>query len=501
MELIGHLQLGFAAAAGAQNLLACFTGALLGTLIGVLPGLGPVATIALLLPLTYGLPPLTALIMLAGIYYGAQYGGSTTSILLNLPGEASSVVTCRDGHPLAKKGRAGTALAVAALGSFFAGCVGTLFLAACAPLLMRFALDFGPAEYCSLMLFGLSGAVAIASRSLLKSLAMVVLGLLLGLIGTDANSGVARYTFGLRELDDGVGTTVLAVGVFGFAELLHGLEHACRRTPAMRPCGRLWPDRADTRRAVPAVLRGTALGTLLGLLPGAGALLPAFASYALEKACARDPARFGQGAIEGVAGPESANNAAAQTAFIPMLTLGIPSNAIMALMIGALTLHDIQPGPQVIVHDPVLFWGLVASMWIGNAMLLVLNLPLIGLWVRLLATPYRLLYPAILLFCCLGLYALANRTGDLYLAALFGLLGYLLQKSGCETVPLLLGFVLGPLFEEHLRRALLLARGDASVFLQRPLSLALLLAALALILGALSPTARRARRQLATEPG
>jgi len=498
VELIEHLALGFSAAASAQNLLSCFIGSVLGTLIGVLPGIGPVATIAMLLPLTYGMPPLSALIMLAGIYYGAQYGGSTTSIMLNLPGEASSAITCLDGHPLARRGRAGAALTVAALGSFFAGCVGTLFLAAFAAPLTTFALDFGPAEYCSLMIFGLSGAIVLASKSLLKACAMVVLGLLLGLVGTDVNSGAVRFTFGIRELNDGIGTAVLAVGVFGFAEILLGLERLHEHSTLTARCGRLGLSRDELRQATPAVLRGTGLGTLLGLLPGAGALMPAFAAYALEKWCARDPGRFGRGAIEGVAAPESANNAAAQTAFIPLLTLGIPSNAIMALMIGAMTLHDIQPGPQVISHDPTLFWGLVASMWIGNAMLVLLNLPLVGLWIRLLTTPYRWLFPAILLFCCIGIYTLSHSTVDLLLTAFFGLLGYLLQKFDCEPAPLLLGFILGPLFEEHLRRTLLLSRGDPSVFLSRPLSLVLLLAAAALLCTALTPSARRIRAQALT---
>jgi TctA family transporter len=495
-ELLNHLALGFSVAFSLQNLAYAFGGALLGTLIGVLPGLGPVATIAMLLPSIYALDATPALIMLAGIYYGAQYGGSTTAILINVPGEASSVVTAIDGYAMARRGRAGPALAAAGLGSFFAGCVGTLIIAAFAPPLTELAFEFGPAEYFSLMVLGLIGAVVLASGSLVKAIAMIVLGLLLGQVNTDVISGVPRYSFDIPELTDGIGFVAIAMGIFGFGEIIANLGRpAGHREVFTKDVTGLWPTKTDFREAWPAVLRGTALGSVLGVLPGGGALLSSFASYTLEKKITRQPSvPFGQGAIQGVAGPESANNAGAQTSFIPMLTLGIPPNAVMALMVGAMTIKGIQPGPQVMTSNPELFWGLIASMWIGNAMLIVLNLPLIGIWIKLLSVPYRFLFPAIVCFCGIGLYTLNNNNFDIFVAAGFGVLGYLFHKLGCEPAPLLLGFILGPMMEENLRRALLLSRGDWGTFVTRPLSAALLVAAALMILVVSLPAIRRQRR-------
>ena len=493
MELLSHLATGFGVALTAVNLLYALLGTLLGTLIGVLPGIGPVATIAMLLPTTYALEPVSALIMLAGIYYGAQYGGSTTAILVNMPGEASSVVTCLDGYQMARKGEAGAALAVAALGSFFAGSCATVLVAGVSLPLSALALEFGPAEYFSLMVLGLIGAVVLAQGSLLKAIAMIVLGLLLGIVGTDVNSGVERFTFDIPELSDGIGVVVVAMGLFGFAEIVLNLEATGRREVMRTRLEGLWLTLSQLRQAAPAVLRGTALGSILGVLPGGGAMLSSFASYSIEKKLARDPSRFGHGAIEGVAGPESANNAGAQTSFIPLLTLGIPENAVMAMMVGAMTIHDIQPGPQVMTSNPQLFWGLIASMWIGNLMLVVLNLPLIGIWIRLLTVPYRLLYPAILLFCSIGVYTVNDTSFDLVQTAFFGAIGVLFAKLECEPAPLLLGFVLGPMMEENLRRALLLSRGDPTVFATRPISAGLLAAAILLVLVIALPNLRRQR--------
>lgn len=493
MELIAHLGIGLEAVLTLSNLGYCLLGVLLGTLIGVLPGLGPVATIAMLLPVTYGLPPLSALIMLSGIYYGAQYGGSTTAILVNLPGESSSVVTCLDGYALARQGRAGAALSVAALGSFFAGTVSTLVIAAAAAPLSEFALKFGPTEYFSLMLLGLIAAVVLAQGDVFKAVAMVVLGLVLGLVGTDVNSGAERFTFGIPELADGINFVVLSMGLFGIAEIILNLERAENRDVFATGIGSLWPTRQDMRQSWKPVLRGTALGSLLGILPGGGAVLSSFSSYTLEKKLADDPSRFGKGAIEGVAGPEAANNAGAQTSFIPLLVMGLPSNAVMALMVGAMMIHGIVPGPQVMEERPALFWGLIVSMWIGNLFLVLLNMPLIGLWVRLLKVPYRLLYPVILLFCCIGVYSVNNSAFEVGLTLFFGVLGYLFVKLNCEPAPLLLGFVLGPMMEENLRRAMLLARGDASVFFTRPISLVLLSIAGLLLCLLAWPKARKTR--------
>ena len=501
MDLIGHLITGFGVALTPINLLYALVGCLLGTLIGVLPGIGPVATIAMLLPTTYALQPVSALIMLAGIYYGAQYGGSTTAILVNMPGETSSVVTCLDGYKMALKGQAGAALSIAALGSFFAGCVSTVFVAAFSPPLSALALKFGPAEYFSLMTLGLIGAVVLAHGSLLKAITMIILGLLLGIVGTDVNSGVARFDFGIPELSDGIGIVSVAMGLFGFAEIVINLESTEVRELVAKKVKGLLPTWAQFKQAFPAVLRGTGLGSILGILPGGGAMLASFASYAVEKKISKHPEEFGQGAIQGVAGPESANNAGAQTSFIPLLTLGIPENAVMAMMVGAMTIHNIQPGPQVITSNPQLFWGLIASMWVGNAMLVVLNLPMIGIWIRLLTVPYRMLYPAILLFCAIGVYTVNNTSFDVMQTAAFGLLGVLFVKLEMEPAPLLLGFVLGPMMEENLRRALLLSRGDPLVFLTRPISAGLLIAAALLILVIALPNIRNKREEAFAEEG
>ncbi len=502
MELFDNLAIGFGAAFTLQNLIYAFIGCLLGTLIGVLPGIGPVATIAMLLPATYALPPLAALIMLAGIYYGAQYGGSTTAILVNLPGESSSVVTVIDGYQMARQGRAGPALAAAGLGSFFAGCVGTLILAAFAAPLTEVAFKFGPAEYFSLMILGLIGAVVLASGSLVKAIAMIVLGLLMGLIGTDVNSGVARYSFDIPELTDGIGFITIAMGVFGYGEIIANLSKpAEHREVFTAKVQGLMPTAQDFKRMAPAVLRGTALGSALGILPGGGALLSAFAAYTIEKKTKLKPGElaFGKGNIRGVAAPEAANNAGSQTSFIPLLTLGIPPNAVMALMVGAMTIHNIQPGPQVMTSNPELFWGLIASMWIGNAMLIVLNLPLIGIWIKLLTIPYRWLFPAIVLFCAIGVYSTNNNTFDIWMVAIFGVIGYAFIKLGCEPAPLLLGFILGPMMEENLRRAMLLSRGDWSVFVTRPLSAGLLAAAALLLIIVLLPSVKKKREDVFVE--
>ena len=499
MDLLGNLWLGLQTAVTPLNLLYCLIGTFLGTAIGVLPGLGPVATIAMLLPITLGLPPDSALIMLAGIYYGAQYGGSTTAILVNLPGESSSVVTALDGYQMALQGKAGRALATAAIGSFFAGTVSTLVVALFAPPLTAVALKFGAAEYFSLMVLGLVASIVLAQGSLLHALAMVVLGLLLGLVGTDVRSGVWRFTFGFSELSDGIGFVVLAMGVFGLGEIIANLEHESTRSVVSRRLESLWLTREDMRRIVGPILRGTALGSVLGILPGGGALLASFSAYALEKKVSRNSAEFGRGAIEGVAAPESANNAGAQTSFIPMLTLGIPSNPVMALMIGALVIQGIQPGPGVMNERPQLFWGLIASMWIGNLFLLILNLPLIGLWVRMISVPYHFLYPIILVFCAIGAFSLGNTTFDIMLLALFGAVGYLFRKLGCEPAPMLLGFILGPMMEEYLGRALLLSRGDPTVLITRPISGLLLgISALLLIL-IVAPAIRQRREQAFAE--
>ena len=600
-QLASNLALGFGVALTFQNLFWCLMGAVIGTAVGVLPGLGPVATMALLLPVTYYLPPEGALIMLAGIYYGAQYGGSTPAILVNLPGESSSVVTCLDGYQMARQGRAGPALAIAAIGSFFAGCVSTLLIAIAAPPLTALAQSFGPADYCSLMVFGLITAIVMASGSVLKAVAMIFFGLLLGIVGTDVNTGNLRYDFGIGILFDGINFVPIAMGVFGINEIMANLTNPERRDlmetadtgpsnrlagidmlvlcrnlffaglvalvvslvwwwffymqvrgavgpkdaslpisclyaaddacgargsstsfayhPFLtwiglvlsifggmiwaildsRKIGGLMPTAKDLRESYGAILRGTALGSLLGILPGGGALLASFAAYSLEKKVSKTPEKFGTGMIQGVAGPESANNAAAQTSFIPMLTLGIPSNAVMAMMLGGMMIHGIIPGPQVMTEKPGLFWGLIASMWVGNLMLIVFNLPMVGVWMKMLTMPYRLLSVAILFFCCIGVYSVNNSAEEVLLITGFGVLGYFLIKMGCEPAPMLLGFILGPMMETYLRRAMLLSRGDPMVFIQRPLSLGFLIAAAILLVIIMLPNIRSVREKAFVE--
>ena len=496
MDLFHNLIFGFSVAFSLQNLLYCFIGVFVGTLIGVLPGIGPMATIAMLLPLTYNVPPVAALIMLAGIYYGAQYGGSTTSILVNLPGETSSVVTCIDGYQMARQGRAGAALAIAAIGSFFAGTVCTLIVAMFGPPLADMALKFGSPEYFSLMLMGLVAAAVLAQGDMLKSLAMVVLGLLLGVVGSDVDSGVKRFCFNIYELADGIGFVVIAVGVFAVGEIISNLSDPEERTIFTSTVGSLYPTLQDLKQSVAPIIRGTALGAFFGVLPGTGPSIASFGSYMIEKKVAKDPSRFGRGAIEGVAGPESANNADAQCKFIPMLTLGIPASGTMALMLGALMIHGITPGPTVMTQKPDLFWGLVASMWIGNLMLVVLNLPLVGLWVSLLKVPYRLLFPAIMVFSAIGVYSSNNVSFDVYLTALFGLLGIVWRMVGCSPVPMLLGFVLGPMMEENLRRALQVSNGDPSVFITQPISLAFIIMTVLILVVMVLPAVRSRRGDL-----
>jgi len=495
-DVIQNLATGFSAALTLQNVGFALLGCLLGTLIGVLPGIGPIPAMAMLLPITFQLEPLSSLIMLAGLYYGAQYGGSTTSILVNIPGEASSIVTCIDGHQMAKQGRAGAALAVAAIGSFFAGCVGTVFIAAFGPPLSALAQQFNSPDYFSLMVLGLTTAVVLAHGSVVKAVAMVLIGLLLGLVGTDTNSGLTRYTFNVSAIWEGIDFLPLVIGMFGIVEIIRNLEATNLPRVAMGTRFRdVWPTKKDFHESWRAVLRGTGLGSILGILPGGGAVLASFAAYTVEKKVAKDPSRFGRGAIEGVAGPEAANNAAAQTSFIPLLTLGLPSNAIMALMMGAMIIQGIEPGAAVMTKRPDLFWGMVASMWIGNLVLLVLNLPLIGVWVRLLSVPYRLLYPAILMFCIIGVYGLNTNVAQLVIMVIFAGFGYLLYKFGCEPAPLVLGFILGPVMEENLRRSLVISRGDPMVFLDRPISAVLLAMTVAVIALIILPQFRKTREE------
>ena len=495
-SLFPNLYLGFSVALSLKNLMYCFIGVFAGTMIGVLPGIGPLATIAMLLPITFNLEATSALIMLAGIYYGCQYGGSTTAILVKLPGESASVVTCLDGHEMARQGRAGPALAIAAIGSFIAGTFGTILIAKAGPPLAEVALKFGAPEYFSLMVMGLLASAVLASSSILKAVGMIFLGLLFGIIGTDVNSGMSRFAFGMPGLTDGLSFTVVAMGLFGFAEILANLNKgtdATTRSLLTKKIDHLYPTKADMKRSGWPILRGTAIGSFFGTLPGAGPTIAAFSSYALEKKLTNHPEQFGKGAIEGVAGPESANNAAAQCAFIPTLALGIPGSATMALMLGALTIQGIAPGPQVMTQRPELFWGLIASMWIGNAMLVLLNLPLVGLWVRLLRVPYRILFPAILTFMAIGVYSVNNMALDVYMTIFFGLMGYLFMKLKVEPAPLILAFVLGPLMEENLRRALLISRGDPTVFVTRPISAAFLIATALLLLVMVLPAIRRKR--------
>jgi putative tricarboxylic transport membrane protein len=498
MRLLADLGLGFAAAFTWVNLFYCFLGSLLGTLIGVLPGIGPTMTIALLLPVTFSLPPLTALIMLAGIFYGAQYGGSTTSILINLPGETSSVVTALDGYQLARKGRAGAALATAAISSFAAGTIATLIIALLAPPLATVALKFQAPEYFSLMVLGLLVSVSLSSGSVVKAMATTLVGVLVGIVGTDVTSGVERFTLGLPDLYDGINFVPIAIGMFGIAEIVRNLgnDGEGSRTVRSGKLSGLSLSLADLKRIVAPTLRGTGIGSLLGILPGGGVVLASFSSYAVEKRVSRNAAEFGEGALEGVAAPEAANNAASQTSFIPMLTLGIPSNAVMAMMMGALLIHGIAPGPRIMTQQPTLFWGLVASMWVGNLMLVVLNLPLVGIWAKVAEVPYRILYPAIVAISCVGSYAIGLKTTDVLMLAAFGVAGYVLTELKCELAPMLFGIVVGPMMEENMRRALILSRGDPSIFVRRPISAGLLFVAAAAIILAAAPKMRKRREDV-----
>ncbi len=496
MEILQGLLLGLETVITPVNLFYCFAGVFVGTLIGVLPGLGPGATLAMLLPATFAMPAETALIMLAGIYYGAQYGGSTTAILINVPGESSSVVTALDGHAMARKGRAGVALATAAIGSFVAGTIATVVIAVGAPALTQFALQFGPADYASLMVLGLIASVVIARGSPIKAIAMIVLGLLIGMIGTDINSGVIRYSSAVPELFNGVSFVALAMGLFGLSEIINNLSNDPTRRGSIATITTLLPTREDWKRLLAPVFRGTFIGSILGILPGGGAMLSSFASYSIEKKVSGREAEFGHGAIEGVAGPEAANNAGAQTSFIPMLTLGIPSTPAMALMLGALIIQGIQPGPLMMTNQPTLFWGIIASMFIGNIFLLILNLPLVGMWVKIMRIPYQVLVPAVVAFCAIGAYSIGFSVFDIYVMAAFTVVGVVFSKLDCEPAPLLLGFIIGPLFEENVRRALTLSRGDAMVFLTRPLSATMLAIALIALVLALTPALRRKREEV-----
>ena len=499
MDVFTNLAVGLDAILNPSALVACFIGCLTGTLIGVLPGIGPLATIAMLLPMTYGLEPVSAMVMLAGIYYGAQYGGSTTAILCKMPGEVSSIITTIDGHELARQGRAGAALTIAAIGSFVAGCFATVVIAFLAPLLASVALKFNSPEYFALMVLGLIASAVLSSGSVINAILMILLGLWLGLVGTDTTSGMRRFTFGVLDLADGIDFVSIAIGLFGISEIIRNLETGVTGGLVKSKIKSLLPTRDDWRRATPAIARGSIIGSALGILPGGGAMLSAFASYIVEKSRSKRPEEFGKGAIEGVAGPESANNAGAQTSFIPMLTLGIPSNALMALFIGALLLQGIQPGPNVVTKQPALFWGLVVSMWIGNLMLVIINLPLVGIWIKLLRMPYTYLYPAIILLCGIGIYSTTASFFQVGMAALFGVVGYLLLKLDCEPAPLVMGFILGPMMEENLRRSLILSRGDPTIFVTHPISATLLVAAALLLALNLFANFRKGRDEVFQE--
>jgi putative tricarboxylic transport membrane protein len=499
VDVLANIQLGLSVALSWDNLALCFVGCLLGTLIGVLPGIGPLPTMAMLLPVTFRLEPTGALIMLAGVFYGAQYGGSTTAILMRLPGETSSLVTVLDGYALAQKGRAGIALTMAAYGSVVAGILSTIVVAIGAPFLARVALLFQSADYVSVMVLGLVAAVVLASGSILKALAAITFGALLGLVGTDNTTGEFRLTMGLHSIADGLGFVPIAMGLFGLAEIAHNLEQTKGRGQQAMAVGRLLPSVRELLQTLPAILRSTAVGAAFGILPGGGPTISAFAAYSLEKRIAKNPEEFGKGALEGVAAPEAANNAAAQTCFIPMLSLGIPPNAIMALMIGAMMIHGITPGPAIISKQPSLFWGMVVSMLIGNIILVILNLPLIGVWVRLLRMPYRLLFPTILVFCCIGTYTVSNSVADVVIMVIFGVIGYVMRKLDCEPTPLLLGLVLAPLLEENFRRTLIASGGDASVFFTRPISLGFLIISAVLLATMTMSSVRKRRSQVFNE--
>ncbi len=504
MELLSNLALGFETAFSLQNLMYCFIGVFLGTFIGVLPGIGALATISMLLPLTFHVPPATSLIMLAGIYYGASYGGSTASILLNLPGTPSAAVACLDGYPMSKQGRGGVALFMTTIASFAGATVGIIIVTLFAPTLSEVGLAFGPADYFAMMLLGLVAAATLTQGSPAKGILMVLVGLCLGMVGTDVQTGQQRFAFGIPELSDGFNLVAMAMGLFGVAEVIGSILRVKDRKVSEEQkitFRSMAPTRDDWKRSWKPMIRGTAVGSFFGALPGTGGTIASFMSYAVEKRVAKDPERFGKGAIEGVAAPESANNAAAQTAFIPTLTLGIPGDAVMALMLGAMIIAGVQPGPRLVTEHPEIFWGLLASFWIGNVLLLVLNIPLIGIWVKMLQIPYRILYPAILLFICIGVFSVNNNVFDIYAVLAFGVMGYLLMLMKFEVAPLLLGFILGPLMEEHLRRAMLLSRGDPAVLLQRPISATFILLTTALLLWAIYATLRPRRpRAVAASP-
>lgn len=499
MDVITNLMLGFGVVLQPANLLACFIGVLVGTLIGVLPGIGPLGAIALLLPSTFYIPPESALIMLAGIYYGAMYGGSTTSILVNIPGEAASVVTCIDGHQMALQGRAGPALGIAAFGSFIGGTITVLLLACLAPPLARFALRFGPPEYFALMVLGLTVLVYLANGPVLKALMMAAFGIVLGIIGTDVISGSSRLTFGFFELDDGIGIIPVVMGLFGISEVLLNVEKKMDRSIAAVPLKGLLPSLQDWKESAGPIFRGTFVGFFLGILPGGGSIISSFASYAMEKKISKHPEKFGHGAIAGVAGPETANNAATGGAFIPLLTIGIPNNAVMALMLGAMVIHGLQPGPLIMKEQPALFWGTIASMYIGNAMLLLLNLPLIGIWVQVLRIPYTILFPFIILFCLIGVYGVNYSQLEIWVMIIFGVFGYVMRKLGYEMAPLVLALILGPMFESSLRQSLIIFDGNLMVFFTRPISAAFLIVSMLLLLSNFIPW-MRSRKSLLSEP-
>ena len=501
MDVINNLMLGFGVAFQPINLLFCFAGVFIGTLIGVLPGIGPVAAMSLLLPITFNITPEAGIIMLAGIYYGSMYGGSTTSILVNIPGEAASVITCLDGYQMARQGRAGPALGMAAMGSFIAGTLAIVGLMLLAPTLARFAVKFGPTEYFSLMVLGLTILVWLSQGSILKALIMACIGVVLGLVGIDSITAMPRLTFNQLELIDGLGLVPIVMGLFGIAEILSNLEQRLDRQVFETNVKGLMPNKEDWKRSAGPIARGSVLGFFLGILPGGGAVIASFLSYAMEKRLSKTPERFGKGAIEGVAGPETANNAAAGAGFIPLLTLGIPPNVVMALLLGAFIVHGVQPGPLLMVQQPALFWGIVASMYIGNVMLLVLNMPLIGMWVQLLKVPYKILFPMILLFCIIGAYSVSNQAFDVYLMLAFGVIGWLMKKYGYEPAPLVLASVLGPMLENNLRKALILSQGDFTPFIMRPISAVCLVAAALLLLSPLLPSFQKRRRELATDEG
>ena len=484
MGMFDNIILGFSAALTIQKLLYCFFGVFMGMLMGVLPGIGAMATISMLLPITFYVPPDVGLIMLAGIYYGAQYGGSIASILLNLPGTPSSAITCLDGYPMAKKGRAGSAIFLTTIASFAGSIFAILVLLTISPVAAQLALTFGAAEYFSLMILGLIAASSLAQYGIIRGLSMVIVGLILGLIGSDVASGTFRFTYGFLDLADGLSIIAIAMGLFGVAEIMSNLvSGTSNRTPSKKISMRdLVPTRDELRQTTWPVARGGVIGAFLGILPGTGASIAAFVSYGFEKRISKTPEKFGTGHIPGIAGPEAANNSAAQAAFIPTLTLGIPGDAVMALMMSALIIHGIQPGPMVITDHPDLFWGLVASFVIGNIMLLILNLPLIGVWVRILTVPYRYLYPVILVLICVGVYAVGSSIYDVLQVFVFGLVGFLMIRLRLEPAPLLLGFVLGPMLEDNFRRALILSRGDISVFINRPISAGLLIACIVILL-------------------